>query len=160
MEPLLIVAPFFAPQSHAAMFRVHKLVKYLPKYGYKPIVVTVDTNFIFNEDEELLSELSGVEIHRVRHIEPSIRGLRMLLGGGDRTFSAIKKSGKINFTPSDEVDTLGVRNKFQIKKIISRVLRAFKLMPDAHWTWISPAVKKSVSLINENNINLIKIALS
>ena len=62
---VLIITPYFAPQSHAAMFRVHKLAKYLADYGWKPIVLTTDTNYLYNEDESLLAELpEDLEIHR------------------------------------------------------------------------------------------------
>ena len=54
---VLIVTPFFAPQNHAAVFRAYKLAKYLPQFGWKPIVLTVDTQYEFNEDPTLLAEL-------------------------------------------------------------------------------------------------------
>ncbi len=49
-KSVLIVTPFFAPQSHAAVFRAYKLAKYLPRFGWKPYVLTTDTNYKFNED--------------------------------------------------------------------------------------------------------------
>ena len=42
---VLIVTPFFAPQNHAAVFRAYKLAKYLPQFGWKPVVLTVDTQY-------------------------------------------------------------------------------------------------------------------
>ena len=45
LEPIIIVAAHFAPESHAAMFRAFKLAKYLPAFGFRPIVVTTDTNY-------------------------------------------------------------------------------------------------------------------
>src|SRR5580700_10893870 len=88
---VLIVTPFFAPQNHAAVFRAYKLAKYLPQFGWKPIVLTVDTHYEFNEDPTLLAELpEEVEIVRTRYVEPTMRGLRMALGGRNRTFNAAK----------------------------------------------------------------------
>src|SRR5690606_41469670 len=88
-----MLVPYFAPQTHAAMFRAHKLAKYLPEYGFRPVVVTTDINYLYNEDPRLLEELPDcVQIHRARYIEPTARGLRMAPGGRDRTCSATKKA--------------------------------------------------------------------
>ena len=77
LTPLLMMTPYFAPQSHAAMFRAHKLARYLPDHGYQPIVVTTDINYLYNDVPSLLSELPPeVEIHRARYIEPTLRGVR------------------------------------------------------------------------------------
>ena len=150
--PILIIAPFFAPQTHAAMFRVHKLVKYLPQYGYKPIVITTDINYNYNEDLSLLDEFSDdVEIHRVRYIEPTIRGLRMAFGGKDRTFKTMKKNFKSNLNN----DVIQNTNKPNFIKRIKSIIQHFIMnMPDAHWTWTSPAIKKASELIEKNNIKL------
>ena len=56
---VLIVTPFFAPQNHAAVFRAYKLAKYLPQFGWKPIVLTVDTQYEFNEDSHCCSTTRG-----------------------------------------------------------------------------------------------------
>ncbi|GIT98133.1 hypothetical protein [Sulfurovum sp. TSL1] len=152
--PILIIAPFFAPQSHAAMFRVHKLVKYLPQYGYKPIVVTTDINYNYNEDLNLLDELTeDVEIHRVRYIEPTIRGLRMALGGKDRTFKAMKKNIKMN--SSNDSDSNRITKTSFLKKLKSDIQNFFKTIPDAYWTWVDPATKVSNELIKKHNIKLV-----
>src|SRR5271155_712943 len=88
---VLIVTPFFAPQNHAAVFRAYKLAKYLPQFGWKPIVLTVDTQYEFNEDPSLLADLpKEVEIVRTRYVEPTLRGVRMALGGSNRTFKGTK----------------------------------------------------------------------
>src|SRR5690606_31683724 len=85
--PVLMLVPYFAPQTHAAMFRAHKLAKYLPEHGFRPVVVTTDVNYLYNEDSGLLQELPDcVQVHRARHVEPTVRGVRMALGGRDRTF--------------------------------------------------------------------------
>ena len=89
-KKILIITPFFAPESHAAVFRAHKLVKYLKKEGWEPIVLTVDTNYTYNEDPALLEELEGIPIHRTKYFEPSLRGIYMWLTGKDRTYKTLK----------------------------------------------------------------------
>ena len=92
-KSVLIVTPFFAPQTHAAVFRAYKLAKYLPRHGWKPYVLTTDTNYLYNEDPGLLDALPPeVEVTRARYVEPTLRGLRMAFGGKDRTFKTLKAS--------------------------------------------------------------------
>src|SRR5271170_4865002 len=87
---VLIVTPFFAPQNHAAVFRAYKLAKYLPQFGWKPIVLTVDTQYEFNEDTALLTQLpEETEVVSARYIEPTLRAVRMALGGRDRKFKGL-----------------------------------------------------------------------
>src|SRR5690606_38591537 len=71
--------------------------KLLPRFGWKPYVVTVDRNYLYNEDPTLLDDLPPeVEIHAARYVEPSPRGVRMALGGADRSFAALKRRGALD----------------------------------------------------------------
>lgn len=154
--PILIISPYFAPQTHAAMFRVHKLVKYLPKYGYKPIVLTTDINYLYNENFELLKELPDcVEIVRTRYIEPSLRGLRMAFGGKDRTFAAVKPLA-INGCVSSEISKNKKVNKFKLffSHIYSMIVNFLYNMPDAHWTWTLSSRKTAEAIIKKYDIQL------
>lgn len=156
LTPILIITPFFAPQTHAAMFRVHKLVKYLPDYGYKPIVLTTDINYLYNNNEDLLAELPDcVEIIRTRHIEPSLRGLRMLLGGRDRTFSALKKPTESLFT-SEYSSTESRPSIFRnvASKLYSSISRFAYSIPDAHWPWALASYNTAEDLVKEYDIKL------
>ena len=81
-KKILIITPFFAPENALPLFfRTHKLAKYLNRENWEVHVLTVDTNYVYNEDENLLKELEGVTIHRSKYIEPTLRGLRMWLTG-------------------------------------------------------------------------------
>lgn len=156
LEPILIITPFFAPQTHAAMFRVHKLVKYLPDYGYRPIVLTTDINYLYNNNEDLLAELPDcVEIIRTRHIEPSLRGIRMAFGGRDRTFSTIKSYQKTSFINEDLLDRPS-SNKFKnIASIAySSILKYLNSIPDAHWTWALASHSVAEDLVKKYDIKL------
>ena len=70
---VLIVTPFFAPQNHAAVFRAYKLAKYLPQFGWKPIVLTVDTQYEFNEDVACSRIARPNGSFAPRYIEPTLR---------------------------------------------------------------------------------------
>jgi glycosyltransferase involved in cell wall biosynthesis len=150
---VLIVTPFFAPQNHAAVFRAYKLAKYLPRYGWNPVVLTVDTQYEYNEDPELIHSLpSEVEIVKVRYIEPTIRGLRMALGGRDRSFKAMKEAGALRSdggSPSESaVESLHVRT---YRYLLSHYLQ----VPDAFWTWAKAANATGQRLLRERNIKMV-----
>jgi len=152
---ILIITPFFAPQSHAAVFRAYKLAKYLPQYGWKVYVITTDINYLYNEDMTLLETLpDSVEIHRTRYIEPSIRGVRMALGGEDRTFMTIKK----NMETNDKQPSSRIQKQFRQnfgQRIYSYLLKNWIVSPDAHWTWERPTIEKAVALIEQHDIPLV-----
>lgn len=161
MKSVLIIAPHFAPESHAAVFRAHKLAKYLPDHGWKPYVLTVDTNYLYNDDPGLLTELPDeVEIVRTRYIEPTIRGARMALGGRERTFSAMK--GQLLQDVGEKGDrfpisTPSVRSAARAigsgayRHVRGRLLDS----PDAYWTWRRPALRAARELIARHGIEVV-----
>lgn len=150
-----MLVPYFAPQTHAAMFRAHKLAKYLPEHGFRPVVVTTDINYLYNEDLCLLEELPDcVQIHRARYIEPTARGLRMALGGRDRTFSATKKATVHN----GEGPRVAVRQEAAGRTLhvsMSKLVQVFGEWPDRYWTWSIAAKSLCRRLIDEQGIKLV-----
>jgi hypothetical protein len=153
---ILIVTPFFAPETHAAVYRAHKLVKYLKREGWNPIVLTVDTNYVYNEDLSLLEDLQDVLIYKTKYIEPSLRGLYMWVTGKDRTFKMLKNQGY--YTLSNEVKY----GKEEVEKdtgfkqrIYHFLLENLLNVPDRFWTWKRGAVNKANKLIKEFDVNYV-----
>jgi glycosyltransferase involved in cell wall biosynthesis len=150
---VLIVTPFFAPQNHAAVFRAYKLAKYLPRYGWSPIILTVDTQYEYNEDPELITTLPPeVEIVKVRYIEPTVRGVRMALGGRDRSFMALKESGELQ---SDGKAALASDLHCLRGRAYKYLLARYIQVPDAFWTWAKAATATGRRLLRERNIGLV-----
>jgi len=153
LKKVLLVTPFFAPQSHAAVFRVHKLAKYLPRFGWKPYIVTTDTNYLYNEDPKLLADLPPeVEIHRVRYVEPTLRGLRMALGGKDRSFAA-KKDNLIGGIDREYEQPTSIPGRGQ--RLYSWFLDHWLQVPDPYWTWRRTAKIAALELIEREKIQLV-----
>lgn len=151
---ILIITPFFAPETHAAVFRAHKLVKYLKREGWNPIVLTVDVNYNYNEDVNLLDDLGDIEIHRAKYIEPSLRGLYMWITGKDRTFKTLKKQGF--FDNTEEKSSIKSEVKISLKqKVYNYLLENWLNSPDRFWTWEKGAIKKGNELIKKHNIKYI-----
>jgi len=143
----MIITPYFAPQSHAAVFRAHKLAKHLAASGWQVHILTVDCNYLYNEDPALLKDFPpGVTIHRARYIEPTLRGLRMLLGGKDRTFRALKFDGAGTPAPGRRPTLLGGIYRWMRERINS---------PDVYWTWRKPAIRLAEKVIREHGVEVI-----
>jgi hypothetical protein len=153
-KKVLVITPFFAPETHAAVFRAHKLVKYLKRMGWQPYVITVDTNYEYNEDHALLEELDGIPIYRTKYIEPSIRGIKMAFGGADRTYKTLKKQGVFD-TPDVNAKTTDTATASK-PKITSQayqyILNRHLKNPDRFWTWKKGAIALAKKLIKEENI--------
>ncbi len=147
---VLIVTPFFAPQNHAAVFRAYKLAKYLPQFGWKPVVLTVDTQYEFNEDPALLTELpESVEVVRTRYIEPTLRGVRMALGGRSRTFEGTKEVRRNHNCVAGAAPVSTGHGAYQY------LLKNWIHLPDAYWTWARTAIAAGKEIIRDRNIDVV-----
>ncbi len=63
MKRVLIVSFDFPPQGGTGAIRVTKFAKYLPEFGWQPVVVASDT--LWNPDESLARDVAGVPVYRV-----------------------------------------------------------------------------------------------
>ncbi len=157
-KKVLVITPFFAPETHAAVFRAHKLVKYLKRLGWQPHVITVAVNYEYNEDSRLLDELKDIPIYRTKYIEPSMRGLKMAIGGSDRTYKTLKKQGVLqanNAVVPSTKPKLG-SPKISLKtKCYNYVLNNYLKSPDRFWTWKKSAIKKAKEVIEKENIQIV-----
>lgn len=147
---ILIITPFFAPETHAAVFRAYKLVKYLKRFGWNPIVLTVDTNYVYKEDPALLDDIKDVPIFRSRYIEPTVRGLKMALGGKDRTYKNLASGagGGSQKISSESKQSWKAR-------AYSYMLNRWIQVPDRFVSWQRSAVKMGKRLIKQYDISII-----
>lgn len=63
---VLVIAYYFPPMGLSGVQRVAKFVKYLPDWGWEPVVLTVEPGGYFAYDESLLEELIARDITIVR----------------------------------------------------------------------------------------------
>jgi len=69
---VLFVSYFFPPIGGGGVIRTLKFTKYLPQFGWRPLVLTVKESFYPIYDKSLLEELPPeVEINRVNYFEPA-----------------------------------------------------------------------------------------
>ena len=66
LRRVVIVARDFPPAGGAPAIRITKLVKYLPRFGWRATVVTVPADHAWTRDESLMAELPvDLAVHRV-----------------------------------------------------------------------------------------------
>lgn len=86
---LLLVSYYFPPHAGAPVMRVMKLAKYLPRLGWKVVVLTSDGKRYVHHDPALLEEVRDTVIVRAPSLEPTAPALeRRLQQGGSATLGA------------------------------------------------------------------------
>ena len=151
---VLLVTPFFSPQTHAPVFRIHKLAKYLNHYSWEPHVLTIDCNYNYNENPALLDELpKDLPIHKARYVEPTLRGVRMALGGRNRSFQAMKSRGAVQPPAGSAVN--GTRKRAVGERIYGFLRSHWLDAPDSYWPWVGPAVRLGERVMKEFGIGTI-----
>jgi len=127
---VLVIAYYFPPMGLSGVQRISKFIKYLPEFGWCPIVLTSNSPIYYAFDDSLLNELEAKNIKIYRT---------------DEDLSKIKKekgNRKINY-PS----------KFR-QKIQSRLLQTV-LQPDSRRIWAKYAIQKAEQIFSENQIDAI-----
>ncbi len=86
------------------MQRILKFVKYLPEFGWEPVVLTVEDGDFPARDESLLEEIPpNISVHRTKIFEPY--GLYRQLTGRKKSAAIdvdnINKEGKKKFSEHD-----------------------------------------------------------
>jgi glycosyltransferase involved in cell wall biosynthesis len=134
MKKVLIISYYFPPSGGPGVQRVLKFVKYLPQFGWKPIVLTVKDADFPARDESLMKEIPpDVNVYRSDIFEPYDL-YRKLTGR--------KKSAAI------DVDNIIKGKKKSISERMAEFIRATIFIPDARRFWLKHAVKLGKEIID------------
>jgi glycosyltransferase involved in cell wall biosynthesis len=120
---VLIVTREAPPSIGPHPIRVAKLVKYLPSFGWTPVVLTVPVDHAWTRDPELLEDLGQAEVVRV-----------------PRLFSAMSHPTGIAGDTADAVPDLGLRRRRYRRRL------GALLIPDASVTWALPAARRAARI--------------
>lgn len=119
---VLIVTREAPPSIGPHPIRVAKLVKYLPLFGWAPVVLTVPVDHAWTRDPELLEELGQAEVVRV-----------------PRLFSAISHPTGLTHAAGSAPD-LDSRQRRYRRRV------GAMLIPDASVTWALPAARRAARI--------------
>jgi Glycosyltransferase Family 4/Glycosyl transferases group 1 len=71
MRKVLIVAYYVPPLGMSGVMRVTKLAKFLPEFGWQPVILTVKPISYYHYDPELLNDLKGIKIFHSESFDPA-----------------------------------------------------------------------------------------
>ncbi len=124
MKRVLIITYYWPPSAGSGVQRWLKMSKYLPEFGWQPVIYTPENPDFSTKDESLFKDIHPeVEVVKNKIWEP-YRMYRLLTG---------KKSGGGNFGMTKS-DNQGVMQKF------SMWVRGNIFVPDPRVTWRKPSI--------------------
>lgn len=140
MKKVLIITYYWPPSGGAGVQRWLKFAKYLPEFGWQPVIITVDPQYASypQRDESLAKEIGpDCLVYTTKSFE--LYNLYKLISG--------KK----------EVPYGGFANesKESFLQKVSKFLRGNFLLPDPRKGWNKYALKKAEELIREFNIETV-----
>ena len=138
MSKVLIVTYYWPPGGGAGVQRWLKFAKYLPEFGWEPVILTVDPDFAAYPaiDQSLDKELpANIKVHRTRATD----WFKIYSTDKSKIPSAGFASGSDN----------------KLKGKISRFIRGNLFIPDPRRGWNRYAFKKACELIEKEKITTI-----
>lgn len=141
MKTVLIITYYWPPAGGPGVQRVLKFAKYLPDYGWRPIILTVENGEYPAIDESLAKDIpNDLVVHKTASLE---------------VFSLYRKmTGK---KTNEKISTFVLTEDSQaglIKRFASYIRGNF-LIPDARIGWRPFAIREGMRIINRNKVDLI-----
>jgi len=141
MHKVLIVTYYWPPAGGPGVQRVLSFARYLPEFGWEPVILTVENGDYPSEDYSLISQIpDNLKVYKIPAREP-FNLYRRLTG---------KKTGEK--IPSH---ILGSHHKQSLMERLSRFIRLNLFIPDARIGWIPNCVKTGLQIIEKEKPNLI-----
>jgi len=121
--------------------RVLKFVKYLPEFGWNPIVLTVKDGDFPARDESLLKEVPvDVDVHRTDIFEP---------------YDLYRKLTGKSKTTAVDVNNIDGGSKSRLSDKLAEFIRATFFIPDARIGWKKHAVREGKNVIDAERPDII-----
>jgi glycosyltransferase involved in cell wall biosynthesis len=141
MKKVLIITYYWPPSGGAGVQRWLKFVKYLPQYGWQPVVYTPENPEAPVNDHSLMKDIpEGIEVIKTKVWEPY---------AVYKKFVGMKKSDKIN------AGFLSEKKKPSLAEKIAVWIRGNLFIPDARKFWIKPSIKYLEKYLAENPVDAI-----
>jgi len=138
MKKCLFVTFYFPPFEGIASLRSGKFAKFLPEFGWEPLVLTVD-------------EIPGLR----KTLPVEMKCGKVFRTGWFDIFSPFKKTLTGSSEKSVEKSVRGNLTKQLVKLLKSPFEAGFVRLPDRTFFWIFPAVKKGSEIIKNEKPDVI-----
>ncbi len=140
MKNVLIITYYWPPAGGAGVQRVLKFAKYLPEFGFRPIILTVPKPDSPVDDETLQKDIPPeAKVYKISGFEP---------------FSLYKKFTGKKIDEKIPADILQKSSK-SIKEKLASWIRFNVFIPDAKIGWYFSAVKYGLKIIQKEQIDII-----
>jgi hypothetical protein len=141
LKRVLIITYYWPPSGGAGVQRWLKFVKYLPEYGWEPVIYTPENPEIPAEDHSLDKDIpEGIVVIRTKIWEPY---------SAYKRFVGRKKDDKI------KAGFLSEKKTPSFAENVAVCIRGNFFIPDARKFWIKPSVKFLVKYLKENPVDAI-----
>lgn len=138
---VLFISYLFPPVAGGGVQRSSKFVKYLPQFGWNPIVLTVKEPYDFYGDDEMMTDVLGkCVIIRTFSIEPMKRV---------RKFLKKRSLARIQTDNSKSINQKSLKPDFLVK------LKTYILVPDNEILWLPFAVWRGWKVIKKEKPSII-----
>lgn len=145
MKRALIITYYWPPSGGSGVQRWLKFAKYLPQYGWEPVIYTPENPEANTTDDALLKDIApGTEVIKRRIWEPY--SFYKALFGGKKNTSDGGKHIKANI--------IGSENK-SLSHRLSLFIRGNFFIPDPRCWWIRPSIRYIVKYLKEHPVDVI-----
>jgi glycosyltransferase involved in cell wall biosynthesis len=141
MKRVLIITYYWPPTGGAGVQRWLKFAKYLPEYGWEPVIYTPENPEIPALDESLLNDIAP---HLTILKKPIWEPFDLY-----KKFTGRKKTEKLGVGFLSETKTTGFTDK------IALWIRGNFFIPDAKCFWIKPSIRFLKKYLSENPVEII-----
>ena len=141
MKRVLVITYYWPPSGGAGVQRWLKFTKYLPDFGWQPVVYTPENPEAPVEDETLFKDISPETVVVKTSIWEPYSWYKQFLG--------IRKEEKIN------AGFISEHEKPKLKEKISVWIRGNLFIPDARRFWINPSIRFLRNYLSENPVDAI-----
>ena len=137
-KKVLFISYLFPPVAGGGVQRSSKFVKYLPRFRWLPLVLTVKDPYDFYNDEQLLNDVKeNCKIYRTTSIDP---------------MKWIRKFLKQKWQKEIQKDVSKTKKRNSLKSDFLVKLKTYLFIPDNEILWLPFAVLRGWRIIKKDKI--------
>ncbi len=156
-QKVLMLAHPFPPLAASGSFRMTRFARYLPEFGWQPLVLTVDMASVDGDsiDQSLVDDLpDGVVIRRKRVLRPVESAIRLA-----KRVVPYPSANAGHVDPAASQDSeAATHGRLGVLPRLGKKFRAFAdhfALPDSEIGWFFPALRGAMSLVREHGPTVI-----
>ncbi len=140
LKKVLIITYYWPPAGGSGVQRVLKFAKYLPEFGWEPVILTVENGEYPALDSSFEDDIpKNMKVYKTKSLEP-FHIYKALTGQSRDT----------------KIDTNILKSESEgIREKISKWIRLNIFIPDARIGWMAYAIKQGIEIIENENISVI-----